>query len=292
MMKHTPINKYNVMTVLNSDYFDFGKLFVNSFYDNIDLSMVNKLYVYDTGLSPIEKIYLESFPNLEVVSTPLKTKHIALHDAEWCKNVYSKTAFLLQVVEKDELPTVMVDSDCIFIRDFFKLLSPDFDFIVCKRNGKGAFSEYIASFFVIHSIEKSSEFIKDWREKMFLGTESHKESPALSEIVYKGKYNIGELAEEVISHTGTDMSESVKIVHMKSTTELRTVGQRIRQPHLQSYAEKYLTECPLIGAENFLSKKAIAQQLNQEMDKDKSDNSLKKLSPQQRALLLQRLKTN
>jgi hypothetical protein len=280
--------KYNIMTVINSDYFDFGKIFVNSFYDNINLDNVNKLYIYDTGLSLEDKTYLSEFPKLEIVSTELNTKHRLLHDEDWRKNVYAKTSFLLQVIQKDSLPTIMIDSDCLFISDFFSLISKDSDFIACHREEKEAFSEYIASFFVVNSIEKAISFIKDWRNEIFLGTESHKESPALTRLINKNKYNVSVLPEDLISYTGSRINDKVKIIHMKSSENYRTIDSRISQPHLKEYKNKYFTDSPL---KTFKVNKNIEMLKPQRFIEEREKNkNFENFSPQVRALLLKRLR--
>jgi len=282
--------KYNVMTVLNGGYFDFGRLFVNSFYDNIRLERVNKLYVFDTGLTQMQRDYLGGFPSLEVVPTDLNTRHEVLHDKDWCRNVYSKTAFLLDVIKRDSLPAIMIDSDCLFVKSFFDLLPADSDFVACRREDKGAFSEYIASFFAVNSVEKASAFIEEWRDEMFYGTENHKESPALTRLIYKSRYNVAALPEDIISYTGTDINKDVRIVHMKSAAALRTVKQRIHQPHLSEYIQKYLTQLPLFGAEQFLSKHPAETVAQNSQSTLCESSSVKKLSAAQQALLIKRLK--
>lgn len=284
--------QYNIMTVLNSDYFDFGKMFVNSFYDVIDLNRVNCLYIFDTGLSDMHKAYLECFPKLKIVSTNLQTKHTALHDKDWCKNVYSKTQFLLDIVEQDKLTTVMIDSDCMFVKDFLEEMPEDHDFVTCKRDDKDSFCEYIASYFIVNSVEKADAFIKEWREEMYYGTENHKESPALSRLIYRNKYDVGSIPEDIISFTGRELNDNVQIVHMKSAPDLKTVYQRIHQPHLKDYCDKYLLDAPLIGAEKFLEKYPEGcKSATEEVSKEKSKEDLfKNLTPAQRAVLLQKLK--
>lgn len=284
---------FNVMTVLNSDYFDFGKLFVNSFYDNVDLSRIHKLYVYDTGLSESDKKYLSVFPQLEVVSTQLNTKHQLLHDEDWRKNVYSKTSFLLQVIEKDSLPTVMIDSDCLFLSNFVDLIPENYDFVACRREEQEAFCEYIASFFVVNSIEKAPDFIREWREEMYYGTENHRESPALSRLIDKGGYHVHAIKEDLVSYTGTEITEDITIAHMKSTRGLRTVEQRVNQPHLKAYLEKYLTQIPIaaVGTANEAMFRETASEAVPEQCLGKDRPSvLENISPEKRALLLKRLK--
>ena len=52
---------YNIFTTLNSGYYKFGQIFINSLYKNINLNKVNKIYIADTGLDLNHKKYLMSF---------------------------------------------------------------------------------------------------------------------------------------------------------------------------------------------------------------------------------------
>ena len=42
--------KYSINTVLNSDYMTFGKIFINSLYDKVDMDKVNFVFILDIGL--------------------------------------------------------------------------------------------------------------------------------------------------------------------------------------------------------------------------------------------------
>lgn len=276
------MEKYNIMTVLNSDYFDFGKMFVNSFYDVMNLKRLNKLYIFDTGLSKRNKAYLSGFPKLEIVSTNLVTRHNNLHDEDWCKNVYSKTLYLQKIINKDQLPTIMIDSDCMFVKDFIDILPENKDFIVCKRDVENNFCEYIASFFAVINPSAATNFIKEWREEMYYGTENHKESPALSRLIYKEIYEVSELKEDLISCTKAYISKDTYIIHMKSTSMLRTVEQRVKQSHLINYCNKYLLEVPMIGKEDYV--KQVEQTTK------KQNNVLQNLTLDQKIKLLQKIK--
>ena len=41
---------YSIFTTLNSGYYKFGQIFINSLYENINLNKINKIYIADTGL--------------------------------------------------------------------------------------------------------------------------------------------------------------------------------------------------------------------------------------------------
>ena len=75
--------KYNILTVVNEGYTDFGKLFLNSLFENVDLASVDTILVYDTGLTEDTKTYYNSFPKVELVSTGANYTSDAIHDEGW-----------------------------------------------------------------------------------------------------------------------------------------------------------------------------------------------------------------
>ena len=234
--------KYNIVTTLNSDYMPFGILFIGSLFDNVDFDSINKIYIFDTGLRPLDLNYLKLFPKVEVEETTHKTQNVKMHDEQWQKNVYSKTSFLLQVIKKDKLPTIMIDSDCIFVSDFFDLLDDSKDFILCER-ARAGFSKYIGSFFVAHNVKKAEEFISDWIGEIKKGTEKHKETPALSRVAEKYE-NIGILPEQQVSYFSFDgqmPTRDARIIHLKSDAGRETIEKRIHQPHTVEYVRRYFS---------------------------------------------------
>ena len=66
------MDKYNIITVLNEDYMSFGILFISSFFDNVNLDNINKIYIFDTGLMPKSIEYLNLFPKVNFVATNKK----------------------------------------------------------------------------------------------------------------------------------------------------------------------------------------------------------------------------
>ena len=97
--------KYNILTVINEGYATFGKLFINSLIENVNLINVEKIYVYDTGLSPETIAYFNYFPKVVVVDTGSNFTSSGIHDKGWADNTYSKTTYLLDVLEKSNLAT-------------------------------------------------------------------------------------------------------------------------------------------------------------------------------------------
>jgi len=233
------------MTVLNDAYMPFGKLFIGSLFDNINLERVNKIYFYDTGLSDQNKKYLLQFPKVEIVETEINTSYGEMHDLDWQQNVYSKTSFLLQTIKKDNKPTIMIDSDSVFVYDFFDLIDADKDFIACKRDARPGFSNHIGSFFVINAVEKAEEFINQWVAEINSGNEKHKESPALSRVLKQNdSFSVGELSEDTVSYfsfSQRPVNSEVRIIHLKSDAGRETIEKRINQEYLAPYM-KYLED--------------------------------------------------
>ena len=61
--------KYSIYTVLNSDYMTFGKIFINSLYDKVDMSKVDSVFILDIGLKKEDRDYLEKYKNVKILST-------------------------------------------------------------------------------------------------------------------------------------------------------------------------------------------------------------------------------
>lgn len=227
----------------------FGKLFINSLFDNVDFTFINEIFICDTGLSKDSKAYLCLYPRVKLIETGMNTHGAKMHDKDWEKNVYSKTSFLLNNVEQTKTPTIMLDSDSLFLSDFFDLIDPSVDLIACRRSRQG-FSRHIGSFFVINNPEKSIGFLRTWIQEIKHGetapnAPSSKESPALSRTIDTTSENIkiSELSEELVSYfsyEGYAPHDNVRIMHLKSDFGRETIEKRIDQPYVAQYARKYL----------------------------------------------------
>ena len=53
----------------------FGKIWINSFYDKIDISNIKKIYIGDTGLNSDDKNYLRKFNKVEILETNVSDKN-------------------------------------------------------------------------------------------------------------------------------------------------------------------------------------------------------------------------
>jgi hypothetical protein len=233
--------KYNILTVVNEGYAAFGKLFLNSLFEHVDLKNVEKVFVYDTGLKPETQKYFNYFPKVEIIATGVNYESTTIHDRGWKENTYSKTKYLLESLEKTNLSTFMIDSDCIFVAPFEHLIDFSGDISVCARKREG-FSKHIGSFFGAINVEKSKEFLLKWIDNVNLLQETtdmkHCESPALSKTILEESLRTQEVAEQVVSAIFPD--DSSLIYHLKSDHYALTVEKRLALPHSLSFNKRYL----------------------------------------------------
>ena len=233
---------YNILTVINEGYATFGKLFINSLVENVDLSQVEAIYVYDTGLSAETVTYFNYFPKVTVVKTGSDFTSSGIHDAGWAANTYSKTAYLLDTLEKTNLPTLMIDSDCLFASTFEDVLDFNSDIIACSRDREG-FSRHIGSFFGAINVEASKTFIKNWITNISYLQENtdlkHCESPALSKTIGESpEIKVQETPEQIVSAVFPDITS--RIYHLKSDYYAVTIEQRLALPHAKPFCQRYL----------------------------------------------------
>lgn len=233
--------KYSILTVLNEGYASFGKLFINSLFENVNLQNVESILIYDTGLSDSTCAYFNYFPKVEIIRTGANYTSSGIHDQGWQDNTYSKTKYLLEALQDRDTPILMVDSDCIFVSCFEDLLEWDTDIIACARDREG-FSKYIGSFFGAINVENSKEFLRKWIENVAGLRENtdlkHCESPALAKTIQEEDYRVTEIPEQEISALFPDASS--RIYHLKSDYYAVTIEQRLALPHAAPFVERYL----------------------------------------------------
>jgi len=253
------VNKYNIFTVLNEGYADFGRMFVYSIFDSLDLNLINNVFLYDTGLEESTKKDLQFCDKIKIVDTGLKTKYSKIHDKDWEDNVYSKARLLRHCINNQEnfLPTAMIDCDSIFVREFQDVWNKDHDMVACRRSPRGrapghiSNSSHIGSFFAVNNRQNSLKFLDSWvleisniNPKDQNNNYIARESPALSNTIdlYKNDLDIGEISEHVIANIETSPPKEARIFHLKSDYGLTTIESRISQPRSKYYARRYLKQ--------------------------------------------------
>ena len=60
--------------------------------------------------------------DVEIIDSKYNTNDTQLWSKDWLNNISSKTELLRNLVSEQDLPIVMIDADCMFVKDFYHLL--------------------------------------------------------------------------------------------------------------------------------------------------------------------------
>ena len=244
--------KINIYTVINDAYWKFGKLFIDSLYDKIDINKINKIYISDTGLKENQIEYLKSKSEIEIIDSGVVSN---FEDGSWGKGwhsvVSSKTMVLKNILKKSEGPVVMIDADCLFLKDITNLIDIKYDMQICHRNHH---IPYLGSFVSINNNERGIYFIERWmkniQETAEYDSDGHliaRESPALSKTAeeLKNDVSIDRLDENQVSvaHEGM-LTDNAYVIHFKGSSKSKTIeelySKRLNRSKLYDYAKKYI----------------------------------------------------
>lgn len=246
--------KYNIFFSLNSSYFPYGKMFIRSLYEVLNLSKVDKVIIADTGLTKEQRDFFFSFNKVELLETNLKAD---FNDGGtwgdgWQSIVTSKAKNLYKALIKYKTTTVMIDADCIFTQDITRIISGE-DIQLCYRGDEKPDNPYLGSYAVFKPTEKSYKFLDVWIT--FIDSNSStraKESPMLAKAVNEiGKDFIENIPRKLVScYTKDEYDKStVKpfIVHFKggslSSSVEADIKKRIYGTHgFDKLVKKYLKD--------------------------------------------------
>lgn len=241
--------KYSIYTVLNSDYMTFGKVFINSLYDKVDMDKVNSVFILDIGLKKEDRDYLEKYENVKILSTDFDLDFgDGIHSDNWIKAVVSKTYFLRQLLINENVePIIMIDSDCMFIRDISDLVNVEYDMQICHRENNS--TPLLGSYVSFNDRDKSINFLNKWIDTIPTIQTPWKESPALSQTypLFQDEMNFDLVPiHKVSSYEYSDMeNKDVKIIHFKTGAKHKTVEEtiqkRIEERGFKDYCERYLS---------------------------------------------------
>ena len=221
--------KYNVMVVLNSSYFNFGKVFINSFHDKVNLKNVDNIFIVDTGLTGDNKKYFSKFDKVYIHNSGLTTDYDdgGSWGNGWQQNVGCKTIVFKSILEQTKIPLIMIDGDCLFVKDFSELIDDNYDIQSCRRESS---VPYLASFVVAQNNSKSIKCMDEWirliNEKPL---DVPRESPSLGEAVnlLKDKINIGDIEQiKVSTHNETEFCDDTYVIHLKGSTLSKNISER------------------------------------------------------------------
>ena len=225
--------KYSVFTIMNSSYFYFGKIFIDSLFKKIDIDKIDNVFIGDTGLTDEHRKYLSSFDKVILVDTKYNIQESVLWDSNWLDNVSSKTETLYKLILMYDLPIIMIDVDSMFVRNFDEFINLDYDVQVAKRDSKSNVNvenhpvPYIGSFVSINNNQGGKLFLRNWIDRISTIPNIPKESRALSQICLENKpfYKIGDLlVREISSYADRKYLEEfdTRIVHFKSRGKFKS----------------------------------------------------------------------
>jgi len=225
--------QYNMMVVFNSSYFPFGRLWINSLYEKNDMSKVDNVFIVDTGLTEEQrKYFLSKGEEVFIYDTKLKTDYNngGAWGKGWQENVGSKTIVFKHLLEITKMPLVMVDGDCIFVKDISSLIDSNYDIQLCKRD---AGTPYLGSFVIGQPTKVTSKFMQKWIERIDTKpTNVPRESPSLSEVAEENRslLKIGDIDRILVStHWESEFSDDTHIIHLKTDIADRRIETRIRK---------------------------------------------------------------
>lgn len=221
--------KYDIITTCNLDFYNFLRAFIVSLYETCDNDKINRVIVCDTGMNADMVSELKS-KGIEVYDSNVSTRYSGDWKEGWHDIVESKTRSLYNIVQEfPDTPKVMIDSDCMFVRDFFPILETSNTFSLCYRRNRVPTIPYLASFVAIHDCEAALPFIETWMTSVKERRNADKsanyqravESPLLGATVaaYQKLVSIQDINEPIVScytKKQSEDSEDVKIVHFKS----------------------------------------------------------------------------
>lgn len=223
---------YNIFFVLNSIYIDFGKILLGSIYENCDLSKINRIYISETGLKKVHLDYIKKkYDKVDFISssTVTKFKKWRSHGEEWQRNISNKTKEYLKILKDGRCPLVMIDADCMVIKDLYDLIDLDYDIQLCSRRRRR--SPYLASFFISNNINAVG-FVEKWRSIYKCNCKVYRnqpmESPSLGFAYlshgkkYKiKKHDLNEVAADPRSYIeNEEYRGDTKIIHFKVTSRM------------------------------------------------------------------------
>jgi hypothetical protein len=199
------------------------------------LKKIGFIFIADLGLGQTNKNIIENLSNkIKIIDTNkiINNSH-KVHSENWIEAVSQKTTILASLVEKDNIPIIMMDSDMIVIEDFSDCIDFKYDVQICQRTKPlirhdGLIVNHIASFFIVNN-QNGLFFINDWinrmKERITLALPPPHETPAMVEILAKkNKCAIGFLNDKIVSCENNYIRKVTKIIHAKGRTKKDSIS--------------------------------------------------------------------
>lgn len=244
---------YNIFFSLNSSYTMYGKLFMSSLYSVVNLNKVDKIIIADTGLNKKDRSYFESLNKVEILETDLNSdfNEGGTWGKGWQSVVTSKAKFLFQALKKYTTTTVMIDADCMFLRDIEPLIGED-SIQLCYRGDEKSDNPYLGSYVVFKPTQESFYFLTQWIKNIDQNSSNKaKESPMLAKTVSELNSVVSNIPRKKVScYTIKEYNEDPEntfLVHFKGgslSSDISTdIKKRIYGTHgFDKLVEKYLLE--------------------------------------------------
>jgi hypothetical protein len=232
----------NLLTLFNSQYLPFAKIFFNSLLKLDDYNKIDKIYVINTGLSEGDLDIIKNISSKVVFLESKTTKYdqVKLHSKEWVSLVSNKVHVFLDLINKGVAPLLLVDIDSYFRENFLHLLNFENDIVVCGR-AKQVRNKYkyklthISSFFAVrNNSEPVKLFLESWVDEMLKIKGHPVMDPALSELMrtHQFDFEITTVKDDLFSLTtrkpDINKFNKCKIFHMKSDVGRLTIESRIQ----------------------------------------------------------------
>lgn len=221
-------NKINIVTVFNSTYVEFAKLFIESLEKNVGIQHVNTLYVIDTGIKSCD-IPLFNKKYIKLINSGVNVNKYKIHGVEWKQCVDSKVKIIknkILALSTEVWPLVLIDGDSYFLKPFNDLIDTSFDVQIAHRPNEKP-KKYIASW-VSFNTKQSITLIDKWLDLMKGKNKPPYETDCLIDACkkLKNKIKIGNISTKIIS--AEEKYKESRILHFKSTGGLN-VQQRIKK---------------------------------------------------------------
>lgn len=211
--------KYSIISVVNKQYKKFASVFIQSALENLNLDNIHEICILDTGLSQNDHDNLSALhPKVKLIKFDNEISSDVAWDSGWQDNVLLKTKFTYDYINKNKIPACMIDIDSMFIKDLSDIMKHEGDVILCDRSEEWSGMPYIASFVGFLNVDKSLQFISQWRTAMDnITTYETKETPALNEMARNNsEYDlIGASFKIVGLYHDSLINDETRILHFK-----------------------------------------------------------------------------
>tara|TARA_B100001094_G_C18089509_1_gene749629 strand:+ start:274 stop:1032 length:759 start_codon:yes stop_codon:yes gene_type:complete len=230
------MKKYSVYFTLNSSYIKFGRIWIESLHDRVNMNNVKNIFISDTGLKQRDREYFLNFDKVKIIdSGVISNFDEGTWGKGWHQSVTSKTKVLKELVKNNDEPIVMIDGDCMFLDDISYLINTDYDLQICHRPHLEQLGvAHLASFVSVNN-KKCLDFIDEWIDEIKKtsivdeqGKIKAKETPSLSRVVKNNinNYDIQNIPENWVSVMRlNEVTRNSVIAHFKGSDISKTFDE-------------------------------------------------------------------